>query len=147
MKDDLSKEREFRSQHELLNDESRDFDRSQKVFFQVFMIDLMVFENIAWQLGGKGDYANDWNHTLNFENVIVLSKSFEDRFDNSESILVPMDTDQGTPQQLRMIVLESPLLPEPIPTWEYLPGLWGARIRLQKIRSIRTQVPLSYSAQ
>ena len=75
----------------------------------------MGFENVAWQLGDKGDYACGYNHIWNLKNGIVLSKCFEDRFDKGELVIVSIDTVRGTSQRLRMVVLDSTLLSVSVP--------------------------------
>ncbi|KAL8828572.1 MAG: hypothetical protein Q9191_002509 [Dirinaria sp. TL-2023a] len=75
----------------------------------------MGYENVAWQVGDKGDFAAGKSHIWHLKNGILMSKSFEERLDRGELVIVPIDTPPGSPQRLKLRILDTALMSQPIP--------------------------------
>lgn len=59
----------------------------------------MGFENVAWMLGDKGDYAAGWSHIWSLKNGMIMSKCVEERFDKGHLAILPLQTPAGKPQR------------------------------------------------
>ncbi|KAI9770739.1 MAG: hypothetical protein M1840_002989 [Geoglossum simile] len=67
------------------------------------------YENVAWMLGDEGDIAAGFSHIWNLRNGLIMSKDLEKRFDAGDFVIVPIPTENGAPQRLRLLLLNPAL--------------------------------------
>jgi HNH endonuclease len=67
------------------------------------------YENVAWMLGDEGDIAAGFSHIWNLRNGLIMSKDLEKRFDAGDVVIVPIPTENGAPQRLRLLLLNPAL--------------------------------------
>ncbi|KAI9769415.1 MAG: hypothetical protein M1840_004117 [Geoglossum simile] len=67
----------------------------------------MGYENVAWMLGDGGDMAAGFSHIWNLKNGLIMSKELERKFHAGDFVIVPIPTENGAPQRLRFLLLNT----------------------------------------